>query len=298
MKTLFVSADIHGFYTEYERALKRAHFDIKNPDHIIVICGDLFDRGKEPIELWDFIKSIPVERRILIRGNHEHLFKAMVDRGYSEPHDEHNGTLGTLHDINNFDIEDARHRYYTKLLDVDFNSQEYYNLRDEFNKQCRTPFHSEKTEELIDWFNSDEFKNYFELDNYIFVHSWIPVGQLYEWNQLGYRKAIGSPWYREDWRNATDWEWEDATWGCPWQQALNGLNKTGKMIVCGHWHTSDFFNHLSLGKMKRKKNLYDCPIFTSKKYGLIGLDACTAGSHKVNVLKIEISDEEWEKWHG
>ena len=72
-------------------------------------------------------------------------------------------------------------------------------------------------------------------------------------------------------------------WGCPWKKAKEKLNQTGKTIICGHWHTSDFFNNLT----KQKKNKYNCPLFISKRYKLIGLDACTAASGKINVLVLE-----------
>ena len=58
---------------------------------------------------------------------------------------------------------------------------------------------------------------------------------------------------REDWRNATPAEWDDANWGCPWKYEQRGLNKTGKAIVCGHWHTSDFFNNLLYKSQKSKQ---------------------------------------------
>lgn len=40
-KKLFISSDIHGFFDEWSVALKEAGFDIDNPDHIIVVLGDL-----------------------------------------------------------------------------------------------------------------------------------------------------------------------------------------------------------------------------------------------------------------
>ena len=42
MKKYFVTSDIHGFYDEFMASLDRAGFDIINPDHILVICGDIF----------------------------------------------------------------------------------------------------------------------------------------------------------------------------------------------------------------------------------------------------------------
>ena len=76
-------------------------------------------------------------------------------------------------------------------------------------------------------------------------------------------------------------------WGCPWSKAKSGLNKSGKTIVCGHWHTSDFFNHLKNKNNKKKYSIYDNPIFNSKRYKLIGIDACTAITLSINVFKFE-----------
>ena len=72
-------------------------------------------------------------------------------------------------------------------------------------------------------------------------------------------------------------------WGCPWKKEKEGLNQTGKTIVCGHWHTSDFFNNL-LGE---NRPITDNPIFKSDKYNLIGLDTCTVVTYKVNMLVLD-----------
>ena len=67
MKKYFVSSDIH-ILTPCIKELNKTGFDLNNEEHILIICGDLFDRGSESIKLYEFIKSLPKERRILIRG--------------------------------------------------------------------------------------------------------------------------------------------------------------------------------------------------------------------------------------
>ena len=62
--------------------------------------------------------------------------------------------------------------------------------------------------------------NYFETQNYIFVHSWIVV------NKVG----IDTYEYRKDWRNSSDEEWENAMWVNGINMALNDLNKTGIIV--------------------------------------------------------------------
>ena len=88
----FISSDIHSFFDEWQTALLKSGFDIHNPEHVIVVLGDIFDRGTQPLQVYYFLKALPKERRILIRGNHEILLKELVERGYAESHDYHNGT--------------------------------------------------------------------------------------------------------------------------------------------------------------------------------------------------------------
>jgi len=66
MKKYFVASDIHSFYTPFIKKLNKASFDLNNEEHILIICGNLFDRGSESLKLYEFIKSLPKERRILI----------------------------------------------------------------------------------------------------------------------------------------------------------------------------------------------------------------------------------------
>ena len=284
-KTYFISSDIHSFFDEWQEALKKKHFDVDNPNHIIVICGDIFDRGTQPLEVYRFLKALPRERRILIRGNHEILLDDLVRRGFAENHDRHNGTVDTLYYLQGLPSEDEHiHDFYRELsrYDIKYNSPEYKQIQLKYENQRKSIWNG-LVKEILDWIYSDEWINYWETPNYIFVHSWIPVCEHYEFDKWGYPKKTQVDTYREDWRNATQTEWDDAMWGCPWRKAYLKLNQTGKTIVCGHWHTSDFFNHLT----KQYKSIYDCPIFKSKRYKLIGLDACTAGSKKVNCLVLE-----------
>ena len=51
----FVSSDIHGFFNEWQNALKDKGFDLNNPEHKIILCGDLFDRGSQQKEIINFV---------------------------------------------------------------------------------------------------------------------------------------------------------------------------------------------------------------------------------------------------
>ena len=55
MKKYFITSDIHGFFTPFMKELNRKGFDIEKKDHILVICGDIFDRGNEPLVIYNFL---------------------------------------------------------------------------------------------------------------------------------------------------------------------------------------------------------------------------------------------------
>lgn len=255
MKKYFVFSDTHSFFTILKNELDKKSFDLNNNDHIIIFCGDLFDRGNESKEIYEFIKSIPKSRRILIRGNHEYLFIDALYKDIPDYYDHTNGTFKTLDDLS---------------------GNRYANWSDLVTDK--------KLAEIKKWILSDEWIDYYETDNYIFTHSFIPLkinGLSHSKNMYNVHTSVLS--YDTNWREASHKDFENATWGCPWKLAKAGLNKTGKTIVCGHWHTSDFFNNLK--NLKVKYNLYENnPIFISKRYKLIGLDACTAATNKINVL--------------
>ena len=278
MKKYFIVSDIHSFYTPLITALEKKGFDMNNPEHILVVLGDVFDRGYQSLEVYAFLTiALPEDRVILVRGNHELLYLDLLRKKFPDSYDFSNGTVRTFCQIARMEEQLLEpHYWYIKAFresedDSLINIDKYANMPYEMWAQIKeiVAMHP-----ITKWLQSKQWINYWETDNYIMVHSWIPMIQ--KWNN-GYIEDVG---YRDDWRNATTTEWEDATWGCPWKKALDGHNKTGKTIVCGHWHTSDFFNHLT----RQRKGKYECPLFKSKRYKLIGLDACTVISDKVNVL--------------
>ena len=255
MKKYFVVSDIHSFYQPFVNGLLKKGFHINNKEHIIIVCGDIFDRGNDSKKIYSFLKSIPLDRRILIRGNHEYLFIDLLHKDFPDAYDYSNGTVKTL-----YDLTDSKYSNWKDLVaDKDLKAIEK-------------------------WFLSDEWINYYETNNYIFTHAFIPL-KIDESSYYKHMYRVQTEYltYNENWRESSPYEFENATWGCPWKLALAKLNKTNKTIICGHWHTADFFNNLKNIKKKYDVNENN-PIFKSKKYKLIGLDACTAATNKINVL--------------
>lgn len=240
MPKFFVTSDIHSAYTPLKRALDEKGFDPNNENHWLVVCGDAFDRMDESNEVLHFLMSL--ERKILVRGNHDYLLEECCMREFPEWHDVSNGTKKTIEDLGGAGYG----RPFDECCQITWNRTARYR-------------------HLL--------RNYFETQNYIFVHSWIPVI-----SQNGsYHK------YDEEWRIATQNRWDDAMWGNPFEMADMGLNQTGKTIVFGHFHTSYQWS------VHHKFSEFGDDAKFDPYYGhnYIGLDACTAYTGKCNVIMLE-----------
>jgi len=283
-KTYFVMSDIHSYYTAMMEALDEAGYDKNNENHVFILVGDLFDRGDETLQVYDFVRSIPKERRILVRGNHELLLRDCYRHGSYRLYDESNGTAMTLCHFCGFD-PDFRAKAYRSM-----NSMEYEDWKRMYERKwdeyLTKPFKCEKTEDVISWiFDSGEWVNFFELGKFLFVHSWVPVEDYFDQDYKQHERP------KKNWRQASDEEWGKAMWGCPWQHYLAKSMPRGKTIVCGHWHVQDFHTHLGhdIDGYKNRE------IYFSDR--LIALDAMTAKEpHVCNVLVID-GDTCYDKHH-
>lgn len=168
----FVSGDIHGFYDELQSALKEKGFDISNPEHKIILCGDLFDRGSQPKEIIEFVLEHK-DKVILIRGNHEDLMEQMIERNSSDYGDLCNGTAQTIVDL------------YPEWQISEF----------DLKKIAKATRLQEVLDMCID---------YYETKHYIFVHGWIPIVEncyLYDSN---WRTARKERWEKARWTNPVE----------------------------------------------------------------------------------------------
>lgn len=250
MPKLFVTSDIHSYFKPFKESLDKAGFDPNNKDHWLIVCGDVFDRGPDSVKLLAYLMSI--EKKILVKGNHDILLENLCSRGFPYSHDKHNGTTRTVQDISGkysaYDFANACEITYNKLA---------------------------RYRELL--------VNYFETQNYIFVHSWIPTHKVDVPNLTNKWIPLTKDEWMEDWRNANDVEWEDAMWGNPFKLAEQDLNKTGKTIVFGHFHTS--YQWSKDGKCSEFGVDADFNPYYGKDF--IGIDGCTAHTGECNVIVLE-----------
>lgn len=195
----FVTSDIHSFFTIFKQELNSKGFDINNPEHYLIICGDYTDRGKETRKLIDFLLSIPEDRLLLVKGNHEWLMKDCLSQlsRYEVPDAHHfsNGTIDTICQLHRLGKTRLLHGEYD-FLNLRKNMEPYFKL-------------------------VNRAKNYIEIGDYIFVHGWIP--HIRDYNNL---------------KDCDDNCWKQASWLNGMEEWYNGWKLERKTIVCGHWHTS------------------------------------------------------------
>ena len=118
-KKYFIVSDIHSFFTALVKGLDQAGFDRNNKDHVLIVCGDIFDRGFETIEVYKFLRGLPKSRCILIRGNHEDLYFDLLKKDCPDSYDYSNGTVRTFAAIAKVH-ENNVNPYYVSMLNEDF----------------------------------------------------------------------------------------------------------------------------------------------------------------------------------
>ena len=199
-KTYFVLSDIHSFYTPMKRALYVAGYRKTNKNHILIVCGDVFDRGSETMKVYNFFRTLPKSRLILIRGNHEYLYQALLNKDFPEGHDFSNGTVRTFCAIAG-DI----------FTEDDIKCSGLYNRGNNRLGVWSQVSDRVKESPVTKWLNSKAWRDYYEVGNFIFVHSFIPVRPKQEVsNKFGIKAYdVENPAcfeYTTDWRKSNAWE--------------------------------------------------------------------------------------------
>ena len=118
----------------------------------------------------------------------------------------------------------------------------------------------------------DSCIDYYETKNYIFVHGWIPIIE-------------NCYLYDSEWRNARPERWKEARWQNPVEMFRYEIFEPNKTIVCGHWHCSALWHEQYPTKYEEFGPKENFEPFITKN--MIAIDACTAYTHKINVIVIE-----------
>ena len=252
----YVTADVHGYFSELKSALVEKGFFEDDEPHKLIICGDIYDRGSEALQLQNFILDLmSKDEVVLIKGNHEDLVLNLLNNwnkgGFLQRHHHSNGTLDTVCQLTE-----------TTIRQLSTESGEVYK------KFSNDSFIKTIIPAMVD---------FYETDHYIFTHGWIPCTILGNDSSKTYIPI-------ENWRNVGKQAWNSARWINGMEAAHNGIIEAGKTIVCGHWHCS--FGHTRYegdgGEFDNNPNF--APYYAE---GIIALDACTPVSNRVNCIVIE-----------
>ena len=259
MKFLAIS-DLHSFFKETVDALEESGC-LDDPDSVVVVVGDVLDRGEEPFELTDFLLDLlHCGKLIYVKGNHELLLDEALDeieKGYavevlSASKHVRNGTADTILKLASMSADEGVRSPYELVQRV--KNSRYYK-------------------ELL-----PAAVNYYETDNYIFTHGWLPC------HISGYGADLTFS-YNADWRNANKRQWRIASVLNGMEMAVErGIREPGKTVVCGHFHTS--YGHANISGICSEYG--DDAIYTPfYSDGIIAIDGRTAVSGRVNCVVIE-----------
>lgn len=194
-KRIFAVSDIHGHYTILKAALDEAGFNPEDDKHLLVVCGDLFDRGRENRKVYDFVRKL--KNKVLVCGNHDERLLHIIQDKRINLCDIHNGTEVTVEEFFGAGIIGA----WGELT---------------FPKHGRMAGNLRR---LI-----GTMADYYETEHYIFVHGWVPTTE----------NERGEPELLADWRNADKAKWSEARFlGWNSLYGVNDMIPE-KTIVCGH----------------------------------------------------------------
>ncbi len=155
----FVISDIHSHYDAMITALKKHGYDSKDDNHHLIVLGDLFDRGNQPIEVLEYLYPLSTQKKAtIILGNHDTFLLDFLDGNSSRTmfNITHNGFGKTL--------------YYLSGIVPDENVLD--TVREKIN---------ERFSYLHKFLQS--FPLYYELGDYIFVHGGID-GRMLDWKMM------------------------------------------------------------------------------------------------------------------
>lgn len=255
---IFAISDVHGHFKEMKSALIKNGFDENNNEHMLVVCGDIFDRGDESLQVYHYLKDLTDKgKAIVLKGNHEPFFINWL-KGDNLPFNYLRN--GMSHTVDSFlERTDA----FVSYCLIDKNCELSQSAFEDFSEIARKEI-LENEPELLDWLENLPY--YYETEHFIFTHASIDT-DVEDWHKP-YCEYYG---YR-------DWDaciWDDGSFfGLP-------IRNTDKTIVIGHFDTGHLRELHGIG------NCNDHSILTRNDNKVIALDACTILTKEVNVLVVD-----------
>lgn len=189
----FVVSDIHDHYALLIDALKRNGFDTTQKEHILIVCGDAFYSGPEPGELFEYLYNLhKMSKLIFIYGNHDYEL---------------------LDNLKECKFGRDGNRRCAKMV-VEYLTKKECVSDSEIISECERLGFTNFLENVP--------VRYFETDNYIFTHGFIPTDKKQ---------------YDPNWKNAPEKSWRTAASRGDGMMLsmLHGVCVPNKKIVFGHY---------------------------------------------------------------
>ena len=260
MKKLFVVSDVHGHYYEMIDALEKAGFDENNENHLLISCGDEFDRGEHSLAVYTYLRRLEsINKAIVLKGNHSLFFIDYLNGKNVSPFNYlYNGTKETLADFlmqtRPFETwcvlggleEPTYGDFATWITAAKLDLKEWYP-------------------ELLEWLETRPY--YYETKNYIFTHGAID-GRCENWKEP--QKSVFGKYFGWD--------------ACMWDDGSffgSEIKNTDKIVVVGHFGTAH------LRSMYNTESEDPHSILTREDGRVIAIDATTKLTNRVNVLVVE-----------
>ena len=260
MKKLFVVSDVHGHYYEMIDALEQAGFDENNENHLLISCGDEFDRGEHSLAVYTYLRRLEsINKAIVLKGNHSlFLIDYLSGKNISPFNYLYNGTNETLADFlmqtRPFETwcalggltEPTYGDFATWITATKLDLKQWYP-------------------DLLEWLETRPY--YFETMNYIFTHGSID-GRCENWKEP--QKSVFGKYFGWD--------------ACMWDDGSffgSDIINTDKTVVIGHFGTAH------LRSMYGIESEDPHSILKREDGRVIAIDATTKLSKRVNVLVIE-----------
>ncbi len=261
-KTIFFISDLHGYFDITIKSLQDAKWDETNPNHFLIVLGDIFDRAEQNVQIFEWLYRLTKENKAIVTSGNHHKFLIDFLEDYVDDFNYiHNGLnktinsfLGTNDDLKEWIFNDKGQSSIDEI---------WYD----WQKHARNKI-NHKYPELLSWLKS--LPRYIETTNYIGVHASIDT-KVNDWK---------SPHcYRY---NLVDWDALDFDDGSFFGSSIVNTNKT---VVVGHFGTYHLREMYNLPYDRHPNSQYNILIRNDKR--VIAIDATTILSKQVNVLKIE-----------
>jgi len=204
---ILATSDVHGQSTKLLKLLNTAEYEPEKD--LLVICGDLIDRGEENLDALATCINLQKQGAILLKGNHEQFLEQSVkemltsETWRSHPSEnlnnwvKHNGGASMFEEI-----KDLSNNKLVEILSFVQNLPIYFEVGNYIfthaGANTRKPIQKNTEDETV-WME-DRFPYCPAYKNKIMIFGHIPTWLLHQYSAKG----------KKEWKNTTIWF--DTTW--------------------------------------------------------------------------------------